>query len=173
MQGAADGFISGMVSGAFAGAISGAIAAGPLGTAGQIVANAALNTASYCAGQLSSGGDITLGGLGVSAVMGGVSGNAGQTNYAASKAGIIGFTKSLAKEVASRNILVNAVAPGFVETDLTSNSSDKIREEMLSHISLGRFAQPEDVANVMLFLCSGLADYVSGQVIGVDGCEII
>ena len=103
----------------------------------------------------------------------GVHGYSGNAVYSATKSFVIGYTKACAKEFGRYGITVNAVAPGFVETDLTSNSSEKIREEMLSHISLGRFAQPEDVANVMLFLCSGLADYISGQVIGVDGCEII
>ena len=103
----------------------------------------------------------------------GVHGYSGNAVYSATKSFVIGYTKACAKEFGRYGITVNAVAPGFVETDLTSTSSEKIREEMLSHISLGRFAQPEDVANVMLFLCSELAGYVSGQVIGVDGCEVI
>jgi 3-oxoacyl-[acyl-carrier protein] reductase len=99
----------------------------------------------------------------------GMVGNAGQTNYAASKAGIIGFTKSLAKEVGSRNIQVNAVAPGFVETDMTSKLTDEQRKKLEETIPLKRTAKPEEIANVVRFLASPDADYVTGQVICVDG----
>lgn len=99
----------------------------------------------------------------------GVFGNAGQANYAASKAGIIGLTKSLAREVASRNVTVNAIAPGFIETDMTRAMSEKAREAALSRIASKRLGQPEDVANAVAFLASDAAGYITGQVIGVDG----
>ena len=99
----------------------------------------------------------------------GVIGNAGQANYAASKAGVIGFTKSLAKEVASRNITVNAVAPGFIETEMTQKLTDAQREALYKTIPMGRMGKPEDVAKVVGFLCSPEADYITGQVINVDG----
>ena len=99
----------------------------------------------------------------------GMIGNAGQANYAASKAGVIGFTKSLAKEVAGRNITVNAVAPGFIETDMTKKLNDKQREALLSNIPMKRMGTPDDVAKVVGFLCSDDADYITGQVIPVDG----
>ncbi|WP_416197454.1 MAG: 3-oxoacyl-[acyl-carrier-protein] reductase [Sporanaerobacter sp.] len=99
----------------------------------------------------------------------GISGNAGQGNYSASKAGVIGFTKSIAKELGSRGINVNAVAPGFVETDMTNILNDKIKDEMINSIPLKRAGKPEDVANVVAFLCSEKADYITGQVINVDG----
>lgn len=99
----------------------------------------------------------------------GISGNAGQVNYAASKAGVIGMTKSLAKELGSRGITVNAVAPGFIETDMTGVLSDKVKDEMKKAIPLKRAGKPEDVANVVSFLASENADYVTGQVIHVDG----
>ncbi len=99
----------------------------------------------------------------------GITGNVGQTNYAASKAGIIGFTKSLAKEVGARGIRVVAVAPGFIETDMTASLNDKIKNEYLSRIPLKRFGKPEDVAHVVSFLCSDAASYITGQVIVVDG----
>lgn len=99
----------------------------------------------------------------------GISGNAGQTNYAASKAGIIGFTKSLAKEVASRGILVNAVAPGFIQTQMTQVLKDDIKEEIAKTIPLKRMGTAQDVANVVKFLASEESSYVTGQVIHVDG----
>ena len=99
----------------------------------------------------------------------GISGNAGQTNYSASKAGIIGFTKSLAKEVASRNILVNAIAPGFIETNMTEVLKNEIKEEIMKQIPLGRFGKPQDVANLVKFLVSEESSYITGQVINIDG----
>lgn len=106
--------------------------------------------------------------INISSVVG-ISGNAGQVNYAASKAGIIGMTKSLAKEVGSRGINVNAVAPGFIETDMTNALGDKFKEEAKKNIPLKRLGKPEDVANVVAFLASESSDYVTGQVIQVDG----
>jgi 3-oxoacyl-[acyl-carrier protein] reductase len=99
----------------------------------------------------------------------GLIGNPGQTNYAASKAGIIGFTKSAARELASRNITVNAVAPGFIETDMTQKLNDQQRENLIKNIPLQRLGKPEDVAKVVGFLCSDDANYITGQVINVDG----
>jgi 3-oxoacyl-[acyl-carrier protein] reductase len=99
----------------------------------------------------------------------GLAGNKGQANYAASKAGLIGFTKSVAKEYGSRNILVNAIAPGFIETDMTSGLPPEARTAMLGGISVGRFGRPEEVAGVALFLASDLAGYITGQVLVVDG----
>ena len=103
----------------------------------------------------------------------GIAGEAGQVNYSASKAGLIGITKSLAKEVASRNITVNAVAPGFVETEMTAAIPEKIREGMLAQIPLKRPAQPKDIAGVIAFLVSEDADYITGQVINVSGGLLI
>lgn len=99
----------------------------------------------------------------------GVTGNAGQANYAASKAGIIGFTKSVAKELGSRNIQVNAVAPGYVETDMTSALGEEQRKALAGHIPLRRAAQPREVALAVRFLASSDADYITGQVLCVDG----
>jgi len=99
----------------------------------------------------------------------GVTGNPGQANYSASKAGIIGLTKTAAKELASRNITVNAIAPGFIETDMTAVLPEKAREAMLSQIPLARPGKPEDVAAVAAFLASDKADYITGQVIHVSG----
>lgn len=99
----------------------------------------------------------------------GVMGNAGQSNYAASKAGIIGLTKSVAKEVASRNINVNAIAPGFIETKMTEVLSEEVKEAMRKQIPLNRFGKPEDVGNLVLFLVSDDASYITGQVIKIDG----
>lgn len=99
----------------------------------------------------------------------GIVGNAGQANYSASKAGLIGLTKSLAKELGSRSICVNAVAPGYIQTQMTDKLSDKIKEEMLKRIPLNRLGAPADVSNAVLFLASEAADYITGQVIVVDG----
>ena len=96
-------------------------------------------------------------------------GNAGQSNYAASKAGIIGFTKSLAREVASRGITVNAIAPGYISTEMTDAIQDAAKEKLTSQIPLGRIGSPEDVAGAVAFLASDLAAYVTGQVLNVDG----
>ena len=106
--------------------------------------------------------------INISSVVG-VSGNAGQTNYSASKAGIIGFTKSLAKEIASRNILVNAVAPGFIETNMTDVLKDEVKEAISKQIPLNRMGKAEDVANVVKFLASEDSSYITGQVINIDG----
>ena len=106
--------------------------------------------------------------INISSVLG-ITGNAGQTNYSASKAGIIGFTKSLAKEVGSRNILVNAVAPGFIQTDMTNILKDEIKQELIKNIPLKRFGNATDVANVVKFLASEESSYITGQVINIDG----
>ena len=96
-------------------------------------------------------------------------GNPGQANYVASKAGVIGFTKAMARELASRNITVNAVAPGFIKTAMTGKLTEEQKEPMLKNIPLGRMGQPEDIAKVVSFLCSPMSEYVTGQVIAVDG----
>lgn len=106
--------------------------------------------------------------INISSVVG-VSGNAGQANYSASKAGIIGLTKSMAKELASRNITVNAIAPGFIETEMTDVIPESIKEEMMKTIPLKRGGKPEDVANAVVFLASEQASYITGQVLHVDG----
>ena len=106
--------------------------------------------------------------INVSSVVG-VAGNAGQTNYAASKAGVIGFTKSLAKEVAKKNVRVNAVAPGFIETDMTDKLPEEIIEGYKQNIPLGSLGSPEDVSNTVAFLASDMSKYITGQVIVVDG----
>ncbi len=99
----------------------------------------------------------------------GLIGNAGQSNYSASKAGVIGFTKSMARELASRNINVNAIAPGFIQTDMTEKLTDEQRAELAKNIPLTRLGKPGDIARVVSFLCSEDADYITGQVIAVDG----
>ena len=99
----------------------------------------------------------------------GLVGNAGQTNYAAAKAGVIGFSKSAAKELASRGITVNVVAPGFIGTDMTAGLPESVKEKMLTDIPLGRMGEAEDVANAVLFLASDQASYITGQVVNVDG----
>lgn len=106
--------------------------------------------------------------INISSVVG-VIGNMGQTNYAAAKAGVIGLTKSAAKELAIRGITVNAIAPGFIETDMTETLSDKIKDQLLSNIPLRRLGKPEEVANLVCFLASQRADYITGQVLHVDG----
>ena len=99
----------------------------------------------------------------------GIMGNAGQTNYAAAKAGVIGFTKSAAREFAARGITVNAVAPGFIATDMTAAMPEKAKEATLAAIPLRRMGEPEDVANAVAFLVSDQASYITGQVVKVDG----
>jgi len=99
----------------------------------------------------------------------GLTGNKGQANYAASKAGLIGFTKSVAQEYGSRGILVNAIAPGFIETDMTAGLSEETRKAMQAGITLGRLGRAEDIAGAVLFLASDLAGYITGQVLVVDG----
>lgn len=96
-------------------------------------------------------------------------GNVGQANYSAAKAGLVGFTKTLAKELAPRNITVNAIAPGFIETDMTENLPEEIKQGFLSQIPMNRFGKSEDVANVVLFLASDLSSYITGEVIHVNG----
>jgi 3-oxoacyl-[acyl-carrier protein] reductase len=99
----------------------------------------------------------------------GLNGNKGQSNYSASKAGMIGFTKSVAKELASRNVLVNAVAPGYIETELTRGISAEAKKYLMDNIPLGRLGQGSDIASAVLFLASDLASYITGQVLVVDG----
>lgn len=103
----------------------------------------------------------------------GITGNQGQCNYAASKAGIIGFTKSIAKEVAKKKVRVNAIAPGFIKTDMTNKLPDKVKEEYLSKIPLNRLGEPEDIANAVAFLASDLSSYITGQVLIIDGGLLI
>ena len=108
----------------------------------------------------------------VSSVVG-VTGNAGQSNYSAAKAGMIGLTKSLAKEFASRSVTVNAVAPGFIETDMTSGLDERVRDAALKFIPLKRFGQPQDIAHMTSYLCSEEAGYVTGKVFTIDGGMVI
>lgn len=106
--------------------------------------------------------------INISSVVG-VSGNSGQGNYSASKAGVIGFTKSMARELASRGIRVNAIAPGFIETDMTDVLKEEVKNEMVKNIPLSSFGQPKDIANLVVFLASEKSDYITGEVIKVDG----
>ncbi len=106
--------------------------------------------------------------INISSVVG-IMGNIGQANYAAAKAGVIGFTKASAKELAGRNIRVNVVAPGFIETAMTDGIPEKIREKMIASIPMGRMGQPEDIANAVCFLASDDSSYITGQVLVVDG----
>jgi len=99
----------------------------------------------------------------------GIMGNAGQANYAASKGGLIAFTKTVAKELASRNVRANAIAPGFIQTDMTAKLTEVVKSEMLKHIPLGKLGSPADVANLALFLASDNSAYITGQVVQVDG----
>ncbi|MCK4256337.1 3-oxoacyl-[acyl-carrier-protein] reductase, partial [candidate division WOR-3 bacterium] len=99
----------------------------------------------------------------------GVIGNKGQANYAASKAGVIGFAKSVAREVATRGITINSIAPGFIETEMTKKLPDTVKEVYLKTIPMGRFGTPDDIANLVLFLVSESASYITGQVINIDG----
>lgn len=106
--------------------------------------------------------------INISSVVG-ITGNAGQSNYSASKAGVIGFTKSMAKELSSRGIRVNAIAPGFIQTDMTDVLNDDIKQEMLKNIPLNYFGTPKDISKLVNFLASEASDYITGQVIKVDG----
>jgi len=106
--------------------------------------------------------------INISSVVG-LMGNAGQTNYAAAKAGMLGFTKALAKEVATRNICVNAIAPGFIETDMTDLLNEKQKEAILGQIAMKKLGSGQDIANAVLFLASSLSDYITGQTLTVDG----
>jgi len=106
--------------------------------------------------------------INISSVVG-ISGNAGQSNYAASKAGIIGFTKSYAKELASRNIRANVVAPGYITTEMTENLSEKVLDAIKNETPLGRPGEPDEVSNTVAFLASSLSSYITGEVIRVDG----
>jgi 3-oxoacyl-[acyl-carrier protein] reductase len=106
--------------------------------------------------------------INISSVVG-LTGNAGQVNYSASKAGMIGFTKSLAKEVAKKGVMVNCIAPGFIQTQMTEKLTDKVKEALLNNIPTGKLGSPSDVANTAVFLASSMSDYITGQVITVDG----
>lgn len=122
-------------------------------------------TKAACRGMLRRGfGRI----VNISSVIGQM-GNPGQANYAASKGGLLAFTKACAKEFAAKNVTVNAVAPGYVETPMTAGLNEETKEAYRSHIPLGRFGSPDDVAKVVIFLASDLAEYITGQVINVDG----
>ena len=103
----------------------------------------------------------------------GLTGNAGQTNYAASKAGMIGFTKSLAKELASRNVRANCIAPGYIKTKMTEDLPISVQEAVLAKVPLGRMGEPSDIAQAALFLASDLSGYITGQVLTVDGGMVI
>jgi 3-oxoacyl-[acyl-carrier protein] reductase len=99
----------------------------------------------------------------------GLVGNAGQANYAAAKAGVIGLTKSSARELAPRSIRVNAIAPGFIETDMTADLTEEVRERVRQEVALGTFGTPDDIASAAAYLCSDEAGYITGQVLAVDG----
>jgi len=103
----------------------------------------------------------------------GVNGNSGQIVYSASKAFVIGMTKSAAKELGQFGISVNAVAPGIIDTDLTADVKDEIKQQLVNNVALGRIGTPEDVAKVIVLISSTYGDYVSGQIIGIDGCQIM
>lgn len=103
----------------------------------------------------------------------GVAGNAGQVNYSAAKAGVIGITKSMARELASRNVNVNAIAPGFIETDMTDALSEKVKEQAVAQIPLGRFGKAEEVAELAGFLAGSNSNYITGQVFHIDGGMVI
>jgi len=96
-------------------------------------------------------------------------GNFGQANYAATKGGVIAFTKTIARELASRNITANAIAPGFIDTDMTKKLSDEVKQKMLAQIPMGKLGSPDDIANAAVFLASPEADYITGQVLAVNG----
>ncbi|MGB3801002.1 MAG: 3-oxoacyl-[acyl-carrier-protein] reductase [Lewinella sp.] len=115
-------------------------------------------------GMMRGGGSI----INMSSIVG-LQGNAGQANYAASKAGIIGFSKSIAKEMGSRNLRCNVIAPGFIETEMTDDLPEKVKEAYLSSIPLKRLGRPEEIANACIFLASDMSSYINGQVISVDG----
>lgn len=106
--------------------------------------------------------------INISSVVG-VAGNAGQCNYAASKAGVIGFSKSVARELAARNINVNVIAPGYINTDMTSVLPDRVKEEVIKTIPMRKIGEPKEIANLVLFLSSNSSDYITGQVINIDG----
>jgi 3-oxoacyl-[acyl-carrier protein] reductase len=110
--------------------------------------------------------------INISSVVG-VAGNAGQCNYAASKAGVIGFSKSVARELAARNINVNVIAPGYINTDMTSVLPDRVKEEVIKTIPMRKIGEPKEIANLVLFLSSNSSDYITGQVINVDGGMIM
>jgi len=132
----------------------------------KIIAKVMLKAAAKGASPASGGASGKI--INISSIIG-IMGNAGQANYAASKAGIIGFTKAVARELASRQITVNAVAPGYIQTDMTAQLKEEVRNAILNNVPLGRLGTATDVANVCLFLASPEADYITGQTLCVDG----